>query len=117
VHRKPTLAALTALLLLLQALAPLSHRAAWASGAGWIEVCGAEGLRRLPAGDAPAAPLHAEEHCPLCRVADPPAVAPAPLPVPVAAAPLRQPPRFTREGIAGRPTPHDAPPRAPPAAA
>jgi hypothetical protein len=102
-------------LVLAQAIAVQGHRPAAAFASGFVAVCTADGLRRLPAGDDQA-PRHDGEHCALCRLAEPVAAAapivvaaPTPLPEPVAAP--------AAAFVAGRPVSHDAPPRAPPAAA
>lgn len=44
--------------------------------AGAVEICGASGLRRLPAEPGQSV-VHGTDHCPLCRVAQPLAGPPA----------------------------------------
>jgi hypothetical protein len=115
--RSPPIRVLLAgLLALAQLLVPFFHGPAAAVAPGFVEVCTVNGVRLLPAGDAPAAPLHDDDHCALCRVAGTMAGAPPALPSlagsPAAAgghqpAPAR---------VAQRPLLHDAPARAPPAA-
>jgi hypothetical protein len=109
-------AALAALLLLAQLIAPFAHRPAGASAAPWLDVCTSDGLRRVPTDDGPPPPSHETDHCVLCRVAGSPAAAPPTvtefLPAPVAFA-AAAPVAFV---VAGRPTLHDAPARAPPRA-
>ena len=114
--RAPIRAALAALLVLAQMLAPLAHSHGRAAASGWIEVCTGDGLRRLPAGDAPAAPLHDDDHCVLCRVADPTAGAPPFTPAVGHASPVRAAVALAPAYFGNRPTPHDAPARAPPRA-
>jgi hypothetical protein len=111
-----TRVALAVLLALLQALVPLAHRPAGAAGPGWIELCTADGLRRIAADEAPSLPGHDSDHCVLCRVAEPMAGLSTPAWSPSSGLPAGTrgaPPAL----FAGRPPPHDAPARAPPAAA
>lgn len=74
---------------LLGALAPTVSRwlAGSNAGTGWVEVCTATGVNRVPAdGSAPESPAHAAlgEHCGYCRLqADLPFVLPAPPAQPV----------------------------------
>ncbi len=107
---------LAALLALAQLLVPFFHRPAAAVAPGFVAVCTANGIRLLPAEGAPAAPLHDDDHCALCRVAGTMAGAPPALPSldgrPAAAGGQQPAPA----PVAQRPLPHDAPARAPPAA-
>lgn len=107
---------LAAVLALAQLVAAQAHRPAFAA-AGWAEICTADGLRRVPAGDEPAPPQHGDDHCLLCRIAEPMAGAVAfdrasAQPPPAEAATLAEAAPAPR-----RSTPHDAPARAPPARA
>jgi hypothetical protein len=105
-------AALAALLVLAQLLAPFAHRPA--AAAAWLDVCTGDGLRRVPAGDEPEAPRHEADHCVLCRLASSPSGAPPAVLVAVAA-PARH--AATSPPVAvgsGAPNRHDAPARAPP---
>jgi len=100
-------------LLAVQALAAFGPVARAHAGA-WIEVCSAAGVKRLPA--APGESATHEEHCSLCRMADPMA-GPPPLQNPAAAAAPMGSVAGGSPLVDGGGTPlHDAPPRAPPAA-
>lgn len=127
-HRRPL--AWIALIAVLAGLWPPSLARALAGGgaAEWIDVCTAEGAKRVPwpagtpaaaTGDAPSEPPatlpHAtQDHCPWCTVgahgALPPTAAPQVLPAVGAAAPVRAPAHAA-------PTACAALPRAPPARA
>ncbi len=112
----PARALLAALLVVAQMLAPFAHSHGRAASPGWINVCTGDGVRRLPAGDAPSAPLHDDDHCALCRIANPMAgVAPS-IPAVVSLQAASADPVPATTGIAGGPPRHDAPARAPPAA-
>jgi hypothetical protein len=98
-------------LLALQALAAFGPAARAHAGA-WIEVCSAAGVKRLPA--PPGQGATHEDHCSLCRMADPMA-GPPPLQQPAAAATPVGPVASGSHLIDAGGTPlHDAPPRAPP---
>lgn len=100
----------------------LSHAlAAWQGPSAWVEVCSAQGTRRIlaePAGQAvnPGADLlHHLSHCPLCGLASS-GLAPAPLASIGVPAPLGRAVQSARSAAAA-PTllpRHDALPRAPP---
>jgi hypothetical protein len=100
-------------LLAMQALAAFGPAARAHAGA-WIEVCSAAGVKRLPA--PPGQSATHEDHCSLCRMADPMA-GPPPRQNPVAAAAPVGPVACGSDLVAVGGTPlHDAPPRAPPSA-
>jgi hypothetical protein len=99
-------------LLVVQALAALGP-AARAHGGAWIEVCSTAGVKRLPA--PPGQGATHEDHCSLCRMADPMA-GPPPLQCPAVASAPVGPAAAGSDLVAAGGTPlHDAPPRAPPA--
>ena len=103
----------------------LSHAlAAWQGQSAWVEVCSAQGTRRIlaePAGQAvsPGADLlHHLSHCPMCGLAGT-GLAPAPVAHTAVPSPLGSAVRVARS-IAAAPAlvpRHDARPRAPPVAA
>jgi hypothetical protein len=106
---------LAGLLALAQLLVPFAHGPAVAVEPWLVAVCTSNGIRLLPVEDAPAAPLHDDDHCVLCRIAGTMAGAPPGLPS------LALPPAV-RDGHQTAPGPvvqrtllHDAPARAPPA--
>jgi hypothetical protein len=106
---------LAGLLALAQLLVPFLHGPAAAVAPGFVEVCTVNGTRLLPAEGAPAAPLHDDDHCALCRVAGTMAGAPPGLPS-LARLPATEDGHQPAPGpVAQQPLLHDAPARAPPA--
>lgn len=102
------------LLALAHLLAPFAHLPARAVAPGWTEICTAEGVRRIASDDDPAAPLHGDDHCALCRIASPMAgVAPA-VPAPARPELIRAPAAAAGADLVARPLPRAAPARAPP---
>lgn len=77
--------ALAVVLLAAQALLPIAHLGRLHADPLWTAVCTSAGLVRLPGSDAPREGLSHDEHCALCRVAEPVAGA-APFAAPGAAA-------------------------------
>lgn len=108
------------LAMLFAALAPaVSHALESARGVSWVEICGAQGPKRILIDErgepvAPAA-LHVAEHCAYCSV-HAPDLAPLPAPVAVQPGPERRllpvPPAATP--LPAEPGWPDAHPRAPP---
>jgi hypothetical protein len=108
---------LAAALVLVQALAPFAHLPARATASGWLDVCTSEGLRRVRADDSPAAPLHGDEHCVLCQMAQPLCGAALFASAMSRAQPANTPVLPAQPLFASGPLPHDGPARAPPAVA
>jgi hypothetical protein len=100
-------------LLAMQTLAAFGP-AARAHAGVWIEVCSAAGVKRLPA--PPGQSATHEDHCSLCRMADPMAGPPPPQNPAAAAAPVGAVACGSDLVAAGGTPLHDAPPRAPPPA-
>jgi hypothetical protein len=98
-------------MLALQTLAALGPAARAHAGA-WIEVCSAAGVKRLPA--PPGQSATHDDHCSLCRMADPMAAPPPPQCPAVASAPVGPVAAGADRVAAAGTSLHDAPPRAPP---
>jgi hypothetical protein len=106
---------LAGLLALAQLLVPFAHGPAVAVEPWLVAVCTSNGIRLLPAEDAPTAPLHDDDHCALCRITGTMAGAPPGLPS-LARLPATGGGHQPAPGpVAQRPPLHDAPARAPPA--
>jgi hypothetical protein len=68
---------LCSVLVTAQLLLPIALAMQGAGAAAWSDICTIDGIRRVPAPDAPASQRDGD-HCPLCRVAQTtPGVAPA----------------------------------------
>lgn len=119
VNRRIT-AWLSCLVLLFAALAPsVSHALQSSRGAGWVEVCTADGSRWVAAGAEDSNPLpaqaHGLEHCPFCSLHAPtPGLPPADLlVVPPAGRDATLPPAFLHAPSTAHAW-RSAQPRAPP---
>ncbi len=107
---------LATVLVAAQFFAVHAHRPALAA-AVWGEICTADGLCRKPPGEEPAAAHPHDEHCPLCRLAQPLATGGRLEPLSPSPAADRVAMSVSAAFVARGPVRHDASPRAPPTAA